>query len=51
MDIQVVATTFGPDLALWIAQIVLNHYLHNLQYYNETTTNYNLQPNDTTFVL
>ena len=51
MDVQVVATTIGHDLTLWIEQIVLNPYLYNLNHYYEIEINYNLQPNYTILVL
>ena len=46
-----VATTICPDLTILIEEIILNHYSHDLHRYYETTINYNLQPNYTTFVL
>ena len=51
MDLKVVSTTIGPDLTLWFAQIIQNHYLHDLHPYYKTTISYNLQPNYITFVL
>ena len=51
MDVQVVATTTGTDLTLWIEQIVQNHFSHDLHYYYETTIKFILQPNNTSLVL
>ena len=43
MDVQVIPATIGTYLSLWIAQIVQNHYSHDLKHYYETIINYNLQ--------
>ena len=51
MNVQVVATTIGPDLTFQIEHIILTHYKHDLQHYYGTTKNYNLQTNYTILVL
>ena len=51
MNVQVVATTIGPDLTLWIGQIIQGYYSHDLYHYYETMINCYLQPNYINLVL
>ena len=47
MDIQVFVTSIGPDLTLWIVQIVQNYYSRDLHHYYKMEINYYLQSNCT----